>query len=52
MAIEQRARSTEKREEIFAHLRSARILPALSGMLPGSLKHMSLIEPPAECRRQ
>ena len=52
MAIEERARLAEKREEIFAHLGSAGILPALSGMLPDSLKRPFLREPPAECRRQ
>ncbi|MGA7275213.1 MAG: hypothetical protein WBX14_10245 [Candidatus Udaeobacter sp.] len=52
VAIEQRTSYPKKGEEIFAHLGSAGILPALHGMLPGSVKHAFFGKPPAECERQ
>jgi hypothetical protein len=52
VALEQRPGFAEKREEVFAHLGSAGMLPALFGMLPDSLKPVFMGEPPAKCLRR
>jgi len=52
VALEQSPGFAEKGEKIFAHLGSAGMLPALSGMLPDSFKPVFVGGPPAKCRRR